>query len=161
MDAQALESLRSLVATERVLTAAVVVDGEPVAALLPYAVASDGSALVVQVSGLARHAAGMRSGATIGVLVHAAATSDRDPTALPRLSMQAVVEEPERGSAAFVDAATRLVERFPIVATTLALGDFRVCLLKLGRGRYVEGFARAVNVGPDILRSPGADGQAG
>jgi hypothetical protein len=31
---------------------------------------------------------------------------------------------------------------------TLALGDFNLYELTLGRGRYIEGFARAFNVGP-------------
>mgnify|MGYP003468193138 CR=1 FL=1 len=51
------------------------------------------------------------------------------------------------------DAAARLVARFPAAATTLSLPDFQVCALELGRGRYVEGFARAVNVGPETFRA--------
>ena len=34
---------------------------------------------------------------------------------------------------------------------TLGLGDFNLYELTLGRGRYVEGFARAFNVGPDTF----------
>jgi putative heme iron utilization protein len=59
-----------------------------------------------------------------------------------------------RTSAAFDDAAARLAARFPAAATTLALPDFEVFALELGRGRYVEGFARALNVGPETFRRP-------
>ena len=153
MDGSTLGALRELLDTERVLTAAVLVDKELVAALLPYAVGPDYTSLIVQVSGLARHAKGLRHGASIGLLVHQAATPDLDAMQVPRLSVQAVVNVLERDSQAFDEAAARLVRRFPAASTTLALGDFRICELTLGRGRYVQGFARAVNVTAETFRA--------
>lgn len=153
MDAATLVALRKLIDTERVLTAAVLVDTELVAALLPYAVGRDHTSLIVQVSGLARHAKGLQHGASIGLLVHQAATPDLDAMQVPRLSVQAVVNVLERDSQAFDEAAARLVSRFPAASTTTALGDFRICVLTLGRGRYVQGFARAVNVTAETFRA--------
>src|SRR5262249_32978452 len=127
MDQATLRSLRTLLNTERVLSAAVIVDGEPVAALLPYAVGADSASLIVQVSGLARHSKGLQHNAHIGVLVHQAMTPELDAMQVPRLSVQAVVHVLERESQAFDDAAARLVSRFPQASTTLALGDFRIC----------------------------------
>ena len=152
MDATVLHALRELLDTERVLTAAVLVDGEPVAALLPYAVSPGYTSLIVQVSGLARHAKGLHDGVHIGLMVHQAVTADLDAMQVPRLSVQAVVHVLERDSQAFDEAAARLVHRFPGASTTVALGDFRVCELVLGRGRFVQGFARAVNVSADTFR---------
>lgn len=153
MDDETLDAIRGLLDSERVLTVAVLVDGEPHAALLPYALLPDRSALLVHVSGLARHSKGLLHGASVGVLVHAAATPERDPMQIPRLSVQATVHGIERDSEAFSVASEELIRRFPQAATTLALGDFRVYALVLGRGRFVQGFARAVNVGPDTFRS--------
>jgi len=59
MDRQVLEAIRDLVASNRVLSLAVVIDGEPEASLLPYAVRPDYGALYVQASALARHAKGL------------------------------------------------------------------------------------------------------
>jgi putative heme iron utilization protein len=154
VDAGVLKAIRSLLDTERVLAAAVLVDGEPVAALLPYAVGADYATLFVQASGLARHTKGLQPGAAIGVLVHAAATADRDPMQLPRLTVQATVTVLERQSEPFASAARLMMQRFPATATTLALDDFNLYALELGRGRYVEGFARAFNVGPETIRVP-------
>ena len=148
MDRDILTAIRTLLETERVLTAAVIVDGEPVAALLPYALSADLTALYVQASALARHSRGLQAGSTVSVLVHAAATPDRDPMQVPRLTVQATVTLLDRESPGYAAAAERLTQRFPVAATTLALADFSVCALTLGRGRYVEGFARAVTVGP-------------
>ena len=153
MDSSIRDAIRSLLDTERVLTAAVIVDGEPVAALLPYAPDTDYRRAFVQASGLARHTKGLVPGATVSVLVHAAATPDRDPMQLPRLSIGATVALLERTSPAFTAAAERMITRFPMAATTLALGDFNLYALEFGRGRYVEGFARAFNVGPETCRS--------
>ena len=151
MDAEVLAAIRTLLDTEQVLTAAVLVDGEPVAALLPYAVGPQRTAVYVQVSGLARHARGLQPGATVSVLIHAPATPDRDAMQLPRLTVQATVELLARGTPAFDTAAERLLARFPAAAMTLSLDDFSVYALRLGRGRYVEGFARAFNVGSETF----------
>lgn len=152
MDSAAVAALRTLLETERVLTLAVVVDGAPVAALLPFVATADLTAVLVQASGLARHTRGLTDGATVGVAIHVPATSDRDALQIPRLTVDASVRVLPRGSTAFAAAARRLIARFPAAETTLALPDFQVCALELGRGRYVEGFARALNVGPETFR---------
>ncbi len=153
MDPAAVDALCTLLETERILTLAVVVDGAPVAALLPFALTADHTAALVQASGLARHTRGLIDGAAVGVAIHVPATPDRDALQIPRLTVQATVRVLPRGSAAFDEAAARLIARFPAAETTLALPDFQICALELGRGRYVEGFARALNVGPETFRT--------
>lgn len=147
MEREVLFAIRSLLAETRVLSLAVIVDGEPEAALLPYAPREDFGAVYVQASGLARHARGLRDGARIGVLVHAEDREHADPLQIPRLTVQATVTVVARASAEYAQAAARFVARFPDAETTLALGDFNLYELTLGRGRYVEGFGRAFNVG--------------
>ena len=152
MNQDVLNAIRMLLDTERVLSLAVVVDGEAEAGLLPFAVRRDYGALFVQASALARHSRGLHPGATVGVLVHAADRPDRDPMQLPRLTVQATVRPFERSTEPFAVAAARFTSRFPAAAVTLDLGDFTHYELTLDRGRYVEGFARAFNVGPDTFK---------
>lgn len=152
MNNDVLRAMRQLLDTERVLTLAVVVDGEPEAGLLPFAVREDYRALFVQASALARHSRGLLPGATAGVLIHAADRPDRDPMQLPRLTAQATVRPFERSTEPFAVAAARFTSRFPAAAVTIELGDFTLYELTLKRGRYVEGFARAFNIGPDTLK---------
>lgn len=153
MDPAVRAAIRSLLDRERVLTAAVLVDGEPVAALLPYALSDDYGMFLVQASGLSRHSRGLHPDATVSVLVHATPTPEHDPMQLPRLTVQTTVAVLTRGAVPFIMAAQRLIARFPMAETTLALPDFNVYALMLGRGRYVEGFARAFNVGPETFRT--------
>lgn len=153
MDRAILDALRTLLDTERVLTLAVLVDGDPVAALLPFVVTADYTALLVQAAGLARHTRGLIDGATVGVAIHLPAIPDRDPMQIPRLTVQATVRVVQRDTNAFAAAAKRLAARFPAAAMTLPLPDFQLCALELGRGRYVEGFARAFNVSAETFRA--------
>ena len=70
---------------------------------------------------------------------------------LPRLTAQAVVRILTRETAEFTAAADRFAGRFPAARMTLAMEDFNLYELTLGRGRYVECFARAFNVGPQTF----------
>jgi putative heme iron utilization protein len=151
MNREVLLTIRSLLTTQRVASLAVLVDGEPEASLLPYALRPDYGAIYVQASALARHTRGLRSGAVVGVLVHASDAPDEDPLQIPRLSVRAVVGVLARDSEQFAAASALFVGRFPGAAVTLDLADFNLYELALGRGRYVEGFARAFNVGADTF----------
>ena len=148
MERDVLVRLRDLLASSRVLSLAVIVDGEAEAALLPFAPSADWTTLYVQASGLARHSRGLLADTRVGVLVHAPDTPDADAMQLPRLAVQAVVSVVPRETAGFTAAADRFAGRFPAALMTLAMDDFTLYGLTLGRGRYVEGFARAFNVGP-------------
>jgi putative heme iron utilization protein len=152
MDREVLEAIRGLLEETRVLSLAVLVEGDPEAALMPFARRDDYGAVYVQASGLARHARGLEPGARVGVLLHASDTPDADPMQLPRLSVQATVAVLDKSSAEFASAGARFMARFPAAEMTLGLGDFNLYALTFRRGRYVEGFARAFNVGPDTLR---------
>jgi heme iron utilization protein len=152
MDRQILEAIRDMMASHRVLGLAVLVDGEPEASLLPYAVRADYGAVYVQASGLARHSRGLQPGARVGVLIHEDDAADADPLQTKRLTLQATVAVLDRESDAFAASRALFVARFPGADLTLSLGDFNLYELTLGRGRYVAGFAQAFNVGPDTFR---------
>jgi len=148
VDQDVLLAIRAMLTDRKVLCLAAIIDGEPAASLLPFAVAADFKAVLVQASALAKHSRALQPGATVGLLVHGHDTDDVDPLQVPRLSVQATVAVLDREDAAFGDASRVFVERLPSAAVTLELGDFNLYRLELGRGRYVAGFAQAYNVGP-------------
>jgi hypothetical protein len=147
-----LEAIREMMTVHRVLSLAVLVDGEPEASLLPFAVRPDFGAVYVQASGLARHSRGLQPGARVGVLIHAHDTPEADPLQVKRLTVQATVAVLDRDGEEFAAARETFVARFPGAELTLSLGDFNLYELTLGRGRYVAGFAQAFNIGPDTLK---------
>ena len=147
MERDVLIGLRDLLSSSRVLSLAVIIEGEAEAALLAFVARDDFAAVYVQASGLARHSRGLMAGSRVGVLVHAPDMPDADPMQLPRLTVHAVVSVLAREPAEFTAAADRFADRFPAARMTLAMDDFTLYELTLGRGRYVEGFARAFDVG--------------
>lgn len=151
MERDVLLAIRELLESTRVLALAVNVDGEPEAALLPYAMRPDFAAVYVQASRLARHARGLDAGAPVGVLVHAPDSPEVDAMQLPRLTVHATVRTLDRDKDEFAAAAARFIDRFPGAKVTLNLGDFNLYELTLGRGRYIQGFAQAFNVGADTF----------
>jgi hypothetical protein len=156
MERQVLEAIREMIASHRVLGLAVIVDGDPEASLLPYAVRPDFGAVYIQASGLARHTRGLQPGARVGIMIHDSETPDGDPLQTPRMTVQATVTVLDRGSEAFAAARAIFVARLPGAEMTLNLGDFNLYELQFGRGRYVAGFAQAFNLGPDTFKDVAA-----
>jgi putative heme iron utilization protein len=152
MSPETARLLLTFLRKERILSLAVVAEGEPIVGLLPFVWTADGGALLVQASGLARHARGLAPGAPFDALVHAPDHPDGDALQVPRLTLRGHVHRLERGSAAFGAAAEAYRQRFPSAGQTLELSDFHLYRLEVEGGRLVAGFARAVGVSPEELR---------
>lgn len=146
MKAPQLARLRALLSEERILVLGVVVDGEPLTGLLPYAVDSQGPALLVHVSSLARHAEGLREGGRFAALIRRPDDPAADPLQLERANLQGEVMPLPRGGAGYEAARAIYLRRFPGAAMTFGLGDFTLIRLRPDRGRLVTGFGGAINL---------------
>jgi putative heme iron utilization protein len=145
--------LGGLLLGQRLLALGVVAEGVPIVGLLPYAVAEDRSALVVQSSSLARHSRGLGAGAAWSGVIHEPDSAETDPLQVGRLLLEGVVD-PLRGDRPEFEAAARaLLGRFPRAATTLQLPDFTLYRLEIRSGRMVLGFGRALNLSGDHFRA--------
>jgi len=140
------ELLRSLIAGERLLSLSLVVEGEPVAGLLPFVAAADFGAVYVQSSRLARHGRGLVSGARFGAVVHRPDRPEADPLQIPRVVFEGSVDSLAAGRPELEGAVRLFVSRFPGAAMTLTLPDFALHRLVIERGRLVAGFGRAINL---------------
>jgi putative heme iron utilization protein len=144
--------LRALIAGERVLALGVLVEAEPYVGMLPYAVGEDAATLLVHASKLARHSKGLLPGAEFSALVHEADCGEGDPLQLRRVVLQGRVVPLARDSHVYVEARERYLVRLPSAAVTFQLGDFALFALHVESGRYVGGFAQAVDVRAADLR---------
>lgn len=151
MNAQQLGRLRSLLREQRVLTLGVVVEGEPVTGLLPYALEPQGPALLVHVSALARHADGLMQGGRFAALIQRPDDGVADPLQIERVNLQGSVRRLDAGGDEYAAARLRYLRRFPGAAMTFGLGDFTLIRLLPDRGRLVTGFGGAVNLNPRNL----------
>jgi hypothetical protein len=138
-------ALRALVEDSKLLALAVVVDGDPVTGLLPYAPEGP-MRLLIHASGLARHSKGLVDGGRFAALIHREPGSSDDPLQVERVSLVGTVRELRRGSEAWEAGKRRYLERFPHAERTFGLGDFTLWALEPEGGRWVSGFASAVNL---------------
>lgn len=152
MNPEARAHLKQLLEGQRVLSLAVVIDGEPNLGLLPFAVLPDHAGVLVHVSSLAKHTQGLTAKARIAVLIHQSEEAVSDPLQVPRVSMEADAIELMRDTPAYRDGKARYLNRFPDATITFELGDFRLFELRFRRGRYIEGFARAMDITPRDLQ---------
>jgi hypothetical protein len=145
--------LSGLLLGQRLVALGVVAEGEPIVGLLPYAVADDRGALIVQSSGLARHSRGLVAGAPWSGMIHEPDAVGTDPLQVPRLQLEGVVD-PLRGDRPEFQAAARaFLGRFPQAAATLQLPDFTLNRLEIRGGRMVLGFGRALNLSGEHFRN--------
>jgi putative heme iron utilization protein len=138
--------LEALLTGQRLLALAVVVEGEPVAGLVPYVVAADFVALYIQASRLARHTRGLDTGGRWSGVVHEPDSEAQDPLQVARLVLEGDVTQLDGESPDFKDAARAFLRRFPAAAMTLQLADFALYRLGLESGRLILGFGQAYNL---------------
>lgn len=138
--------LAELLLGQRLLALGVVVEGAPIVGLLPYAVAEDRRALIVQASALARHTRGLAPGAPWSGMIHEPDDGHVDPLRVPRLQLEGVVEPLNGEHSDFKAAARTFLKSYPQAAATLQLADFGLYRLELHGGRMVLGFGRALNL---------------
>ncbi len=135
-----------LLTRQRLVALAVVVDGEPVVGLMPYAYDREHAALYVQASRLARHSQGLKSGGAWSGVIHEPDTPELDPLQVPRLVLDGHVEPLAGDHADFAGATRSFLSRFPGAAMTLALPDYSLYRLALEGGRLILGFGAALNL---------------
>ncbi len=156
MQPQQVEVLRQLLTGRRVLSLAVLVDGEPVIGLLPFAVTEDHRALIVHASRLARHTRGLSEGASFDALVHEMDADGVDPLQVKRATLRGTVRAASQDEAHHTEARGVYLAKFPSAEPITTLGDFAFFRLEIEGGRLVTGFGAAANITADVLGSLGS-----
>lgn len=154
MDHDTLRLLGDLIRGRSVAALATLHDGRPLASLVPYSIhVADGSLrLVTHISRLSAHTRDMLASPEVCLLVSASEDSATPPQALPRVSVFARATFVDRGHPDHDALARAYLDRFPQAAEWFGLGDFSIVALEPTGGRFVAGFARALNVSPaDML----------
>lgn len=157
MEPNDLTLLRRLLTGERLLTLAVVVDGAPIAGVLPFRAEPDLASLLVHASALARHSRGLAPGAPFSAAIHLPLAPGVDALQSQRVVLEGLVEAVAAEELAAISASW--VESFPSAAMTVGLGDFVFHRLRLAGGRLISGFARASGLSPRIFAEAAASGE--
>jgi len=133
----------------------------PAVSMVAYAVEPGLRGILMFLSGLAAHTGILREEARAALAVTAPDLGAGDPQELPRLTLEGPVDVIGRESAGFAESWPVYAARFPAALPRLALADFALFRLVPAGGRYVGGFARAVDVGPERLAAAVSARQSG
>lgn len=143
--------LHDLLHRRRTGVLGVLVKGEPVTGLLPFALTPNGVSILVFASTLARHTRGLEDGAPFSFLIHAPDLPEIDAFQVPRLSLAGKAYRISRDAPAF-DAAWQVYQdKLPQAEILFGLKDFNLFALQIEAARFVTGFAAAFTLGPEDL----------
>ena len=148
-DPRLTRALRDLLSTRRVAALGTLDardNARPFVSMVPFARLGAEGCLVIHVSGLAAHTRNLLAHPQVSLLVMAAEADAEPVHALPRVTLDAVAQLPERDSPAWAAARTAYLSRFPEAAPMTELGDFMFVLLRPTGARQVAGFGAARNV---------------
>jgi putative heme iron utilization protein len=120
--------------------------------MVPFAIDSTASELVLHVSGLAAHSGNMQRTPRVSLLVCAAEPEGEPVHALPRVTLDALARFAEPGSPEAEVSRSVYLQRFPEAGMMTTLGDFRFVRLAPLGARQIAGFGAARSLPADEAR---------
>ncbi len=154
MDEAAIESIRELVLGRATGALGTLHGGAPFVSMLPFAVAADGSSLLVHVSRLAQHTVDMLRDPRVSFLIVQPESDGTLPQALERVTVQGEARELSRDLPGYTEGRAAYLARHPQAEQMFGFGDFSLFAIRPLSARYVGGFARAMNVSAgDLARA--------
>jgi hypothetical protein len=156
MDAESQRNLARLIRSQSTASLGTLHGGAPLVSMVLYAVAPDFTAFFIHASRLAQHTQDMLQDARVGWMIAEADAGRQNPQTLGRVSIlgeAAALSPTDTGC----DAAKSIyLTRFPQAAATFAFKDFSLYRLAPRAARYVAGFGKVFDLGPDDLRQAAA-----
>lgn len=131
-------------------------EGRPFVSWVAYGVDGDGS-LLLHLSRLAKHTRNLLADGTASPIISLAISESddgrSDPQTLARITLDGVVEQVARESAAYQAGRECYLERLPDAAMLFDFEDFSLFRLTPQAARYVEGFGSTHRLTAERLRS--------
>jgi len=135
--------LRELVGSVTVAALGTVEGTEPFVSMTPFAVATDGRAVILHVSRLAAHTRNMLRNPAVSVLVMEPEGPGKMSQGLARVTIQGTARFLEPSEAGYLAAREAYLSRFPKAAELFSFGDFGLVAVEVRSARLVGGFAQA------------------
>lgn len=143
MDTHQAQALRQLLMTQDVAALGTLHKGEPFVSMAPYALLPAGGGFVLHVSRLATHTRDMELHAGVSLLVMDAREDAPGAQALPRASVQGEARRCAPEDAAYAQARSAYLARFPESEPMFGFADFSLFVVAPRSVRFVGGFAQA------------------
>lgn len=143
MTEAATAQLKQLLRERRVAALGTLHAGAPYVSMVPYAIAPDGSGLIIHVSRLSSHTKDMRADARVSLLVMQEAGGGTSALALPRASIQGTALELASDAPELPGFTAAYLDRFPEASQMFGFADFSLFKIQPESVRFVAGFAQA------------------
>ncbi len=153
MELELQRKLAHILRTNRAAALATIRNGAPAVSMVTYAAAEDFSAFYLHVSQLAQHRQDMEKDKHISLLVTEPDDGREDPQTLARVSIRGNAEVIPLGVPGYVLAKNLYMARFPQVASLFEFGDLELWRITPKGGRFVAGFAQAINLTAESLQA--------
>lgn len=158
MDTESQQLLAKLIRTQRTAALGTLREGAPFVSLVLFAAAEDFSVFYLHISSLARHTRDLQTDPRVSLMIAETDDGLRDPQTLARLSLEGEAVEVPREDPEAQALQDLYLARHPQSVFNFSLGDFALYRITPRRGRYVAGFGKIFNLGPDHLREAAAGG---
>ena len=152
MTDSAAAQLRQLLHERPVAALGTLHAGAPYVSMVPYAIAHDGSGLIIHVSRLSSHTKDMRTDARVGLLVTQQTGGGSSALALARVSIQGTALELASDAPDLPRFRAAYLERFPEASQMFGFADFSLFKIEPESVRFVAGFAQAHSFSGDSFR---------
>lgn len=145
-----LRRLARLIRDRHVAALGTLRDGEPLVSQVVYAPAPDLSSFLILASGLAQHTQDFLKDPRVGLMVAESEAPGLDPLSLARASFRGTVAAVKGDE--LPEARSLYLAANPGALALFALGDFVLYRITPRTARFVAGFGRTYNLGPDHFR---------
>jgi len=153
MDAETSALLARLIRGERIAHLGTLRQGAPMVSMTLYLPEPDFAAFHVHVSRLAWHTQDMGADARVALSIAQTDDAREDPFTLARVTIRGEAAALPNEGAEFERLKKAWLERFPQQAVNFELADFSFWRIAPRDARFVAGFGRIHNLGPDALRA--------
>jgi putative heme iron utilization protein len=155
--------LQTLLAGRRVAALGTLHDGEPYVSMVPFALAPNGSAFLIHVSGLSAHTEDMLANPHVALLVMEVEKPDVMAQELARVTVLGTASQIPEPSPEYDAGKERYLERFPDAEPMFNLGDFSLFAIQPTHVRWIGGFAGAQTLDVETFKkiARGAAGDIG
>lgn len=151
MNEAAEAELKRLLRARRVAALGTLHAGAPHVSMVPYAIAQDGSALIIHVSRLASHTKDMLADPRVSLLVMQEEGGGISALALPRVSVQGAAHEVAADAPELPGFTAAYLGRFPDASALFGFGDFSLFRIRPESVRFVAGFGNAHSLSGESL----------
>jgi heme iron utilization protein len=152
MDDQLAFQLAQIIRVSRQASLGTLHNGAPFVSMVLVAPSVDLCNYYIHISHLAQHTRDIEADPRVGLMFIEKDEGKSDPQQLARISLVGRAFRVSSGDSDAIEAQSLFLQRYPASAPYFTFADFYMYRIKAEGGRFVAGFAKAINLKVEDLR---------